>query len=243
MSSSRRALLAAYCKHYWRAGRGHGDFGMKSVIELESSHASGLNRNIEVRKAGMRDIAPILSLINGYAAKGVMLPRTEFEMSENIRDFSVVYENGALAGCGALHFYTPTSAEVRSLAVNPDLKARGIGRIIINALEQEAVDQALHAIFAFTYVPEFFRRLGFAEVERGELPLKAWKDCLRCPKFQCCDEIPMVKALVANPDSGPRRRSFGAAGPIAAVPNPAQLVHNLPLSASKQVTTKNIFNL
>jgi amino-acid N-acetyltransferase len=68
--------------------------------------------------------------------------------------------------------------------------------VIIDTLEAEAVDQKLHAIFAFTYVPEFFRKLGFAEVERGELPLKAWKDCLRCPKFQCCDEIPMVKTLV-----------------------------------------------
>ncbi len=156
-----------------------------------------------VRKAGMRDIHPILTLINAYAAKGVMLPRTEFEMSENIRDFSVVYEDGKLIGCGALHFYTPTSAEVRSLAVDPELKTRGIGRIMIESLEKEAVEQGLHAIFAFTYVPEFFRKLGFGEVERGELPLKAWKDCLRCPKFQCCDEIPMVKGLVSDPVLAP----------------------------------------
>jgi amino-acid N-acetyltransferase len=170
---------------------------MKSVIEVESvPNAAALNRNLMVRKAGMRDIHPILQLINSYAAKGIMLPRTEFEMSENIRDFTVVYDDARLVGCGALHFYTPTSAEVRSLAVNPDLKSRGIGRVIIEGLEKEALDQELHAIFAFTYVPQFFSKLGFEEVERGELPLKAWKDCLRCPKFQCCDEIPMVKALV-----------------------------------------------
>ncbi len=46
---------------------------------------------LAVRKAGMRDIPNILSLINTYAAQGIMLPRTEFEMSENIRDFSVAY--------------------------------------------------------------------------------------------------------------------------------------------------------
>ncbi len=45
-----------------------------------------------VRKAIIRDIPKILSLINSYAAKGIMLPRTEFEMSENIRDFSVAYD-------------------------------------------------------------------------------------------------------------------------------------------------------
>lgn len=182
---------------------------MKSVVEteiapdLDPSGVEALNHDLVVRKAGMRDIHAILVLINSYAAQGIMLPRTEFEMSENIRDFTVVYHDKQLAGCGALHYYTPTSAEVRSLAVSPQLKTRGIGRVVIEALEEEAVDQGLHAIFAFTYVPGFFRKLGFSEVERGELPLKAWKDCLRCPKFQCCDEIPMLKALVPDPILAP----------------------------------------
>jgi amino-acid N-acetyltransferase len=151
--------------------------------------------NLMVRKAAMRDIPRILSLINAYAAEGVMLPRTEFEMSENIRDFSVAYDGDLLAGCAALHFYTPTVAEVRSLAVLPGLKQRGTGRALVEALEQEANENDLESIFAFTYVPGFFERLGFAEVERGELPLKAWKDCLRCPKFQNCDEIAVLKRL------------------------------------------------
>lgn len=143
----------------------------------------------------MRDIPNILGLINSYAANGVMLPRTEFEMSENIRDFSVAYDGSQLIGCGALHFYTPTAAEVRSLAVLPAAKQQGIGRALVEALEVEARDNGLHAIFAFTYVPGFFAKLGFLEVERGELPLKAWKDCLRCPKFQSCDEIAVMKHL------------------------------------------------
>jgi amino-acid N-acetyltransferase len=150
---------------------------------------------LTVRKAAMRDIHPLLKLINGYASEGIMLPRTEFEMSENIRDFSVAYAGQQLVGCGALHYYTPTSGEVRSLAVEPSIKTRGIGRRVVEALEKEALENDLHALFAFTYVPDFFRRLGFQEVERGELPLKVWKDCLRCPKFQCCDEIAVVKAL------------------------------------------------
>lgn len=145
----------------------------------------------------MRDIPRLLSLINSYAAKGIMLPRTEFELSENIRDFSVAYDGDApeqrLVGCGALHFYTPVNAEVRSLAVLPEVAHQGIGRAVVEALESEARANDLESIFAFTYVPQFFSKLGFSEVERGELPLKAWKDCLRCPKFQHCDEIAVVK--------------------------------------------------
>ena len=150
---------------------------------------------IAVRKAAIRDIRPILALVNAYAADGIMLSRTEFDLSEHIRDFSVTYEDDRLLGCGALHFYTPTTAEIRSLAVNPDLKGRGVGRAIVEALEEEARLNDLESIFAFTYVPEFFGKLGFQEIERGELPLKAWKDCLRCPKFQNCDEIAVLKRL------------------------------------------------
>ena len=152
-----------------------------------------------VRKATLRDIPALLELINGYAAKGIMLPRTEFEMSENIRDFSVVYCGPQLLGCGALHFYTPVSGEVRSLAVTPHRKASGIGRLIVDALENEANHNDLQAIFAFTYVPDFFQKLGFHQVDRGLLPLKVWKDCLTCPKFECCDEIAVVKALTDDP--------------------------------------------
>ena len=164
---------------------------------------------VDVRKATMRDIPHILSLINAYAADGVMLPRTEFELSENIRDFSCAYDaDHTLLGCAALHFYTPTSAEVRSLAVLPAAKRSGIGRSLLVGLEKEAHENELESIFAFTYVPQFFRALNFSEVERGELPLKVWKDCLRCPKFQSCDEIAVLKRLRRSTSLPPERAAL-----------------------------------
>jgi amino-acid N-acetyltransferase len=151
--------------------------------------------DLVVRKAAMRDIPPILELINGYAAKGIMLPRTEFEMSEAIRDFTVIMRDDRLLGCGALHFYSPTVAEIRSLAVHEHAKTHGVGRKLVEALCVEAEMYELDAVFAFTYVVEFFNKVGFQVVERGMLPLKAWKDCLRCPKFQACDEIAVLRIL------------------------------------------------
>jgi amino-acid N-acetyltransferase len=153
------------------------------------------NKNIEVRKASMQDIPNLLDLINGYAGRGIMLPRTEFELSENMRDFMVAYDGNRLAGCGALHFYSPQIGEIRSLAVAESHKTHGIGRLIVESLVYEAKMYGLDAAFAFTYVPGFFSKVGFNEVERGELPLKAWKDCLRCPKFHSCDEIAVLRVL------------------------------------------------
>ena len=151
-----------------------------------------------LRKANMRDIPGMLSLINSYANQGIMLPRTEFELAEGIRDFIVAEGPGGVMGCGALHIYTPSAAEVRSLAVNPAQKGLGTGRALVEALEAEAASFGVTSLFAFTYVPGFFHKLGYTQVDRGLLPQKAWKDCLRCPKFQNCDEIAVHKPIAAN---------------------------------------------
>jgi amino-acid N-acetyltransferase len=167
----------------------------------------------------MQDIPALLDLINGYAARGIMLPRTEFEMSENMRDFTVAYTGNQLAGCGALHFYSPTVGEIRSLAVAVSHKTSGIGRLLVDSLVYEAKLYGLDAVFAFTYVPGFFAKVGFNEVERGELPLKAWKDCLRCPKFQACDETAVMRVL--RPHRWPQKRteSPAALNPVIGIDN------------------------
>ena len=155
----------------------------------------GARLRLTTRKAVMHDIPQILDLINGYATRGEMLPRTEFEMSEAIRDFTVILSGEKLLGCGALHFYSPVLAEIRSLAVSEQAKTLGIGRKLVGSLVREAQEYELDAAFAFTYVTQFFEKVGFHVVERGALPLKAWKDCLRCPKFQSCDEIAVLRIL------------------------------------------------
>jgi len=150
---------------------------------------------LTVRKARMNDLPAMLELINGFARQGIMLPRNEFELSESIRDFSVVELDGQVVGCAALHFYGPSYAEVRSLAVAARTQGTGAGRLLMEALEREAREFDLDILFAFTYVPGFFAKAGYREIDRGLLPLKAWKDCLRCPKFTACDEIAVVREL------------------------------------------------
>jgi len=169
--------------------------------------AEGESTPVVVRKALLTDVSEVLALINGYASLGVMLPRMEFELSESIRDFTVAFAAGRVVGCGALHFFGTRMAEVRSLAVRPEWKNRGLGARIMEALEQEAANHGLQSLFAFTYVPGFFAKRGFVEVDRRTLPSKVWKDCLRCPKLQCCDEVAMQKILAAAPAAEPGERT------------------------------------
>lgn len=170
---------------------------------------------VVARKALLTDVKPLLELINGYAAQGIMLPRTEFELSENIRDFTVAVQGAQVVGCGALHFYGPQTGEIRSLAVLPDRVNLGVGKRLCEALECEAAAHGLHSLFAFTYVPGFFGKLNFLEVERQRLPSKVWKDCLRCPKLHCCDEIAMQKVLAPLDEEAPIWGDTAAAnGPI-----------------------------
>ncbi|MBM3785798.1 MAG: N-acetyltransferase [Acidobacteria bacterium] len=148
-----------------------------------------------VRPATLRDVPSIISLINLFAAKGIMLPRTEFELAENIRDFVVIKHQDQAVACCALHIYSTTAAEIRSLAVDPGWQSHGLGRNLVGALETQARELGITSLFAFTYVESFFSKLGYRIVDRSLLPSKAWKDCLRCPKFQACDEIAMLKSL------------------------------------------------
>ena len=74
-----------------------------------------------------------------------MLPRTEFEMAENIRDFSVVLRRHCSSAAALCISISPTTAEVRSLAVRAGAKSHGVGRVIVEKLEEEARENDLEA--------------------------------------------------------------------------------------------------
>ena len=141
----------------------------------------------------MSDVKTIQTLIAEYARKGDMLPRSLSSIYENLRDY-FVYESGdgEVIGSAAIHIMWEDLAEVRSLAVREGEMGRGIGTKLVEACISEAIVLGITRIFALTYRPDFFRRLGFREVDKSELPHKIWSDCLKCPKFPDCDEVALV---------------------------------------------------
>lgn len=151
--------------------------------------------SLQVQPAAVTDAAAIHALINGYARKGEMLPRTMAEVYENLRDFSVVRDGDTLMACGALHIMWDDLAELRSLAVEEARQRQGLGQLLVWAHLQEARDLGLRTVFALTYRPGFFERLGFHQADVMTLPRKVWNECYRCPKFPTCNEIAVVLDL------------------------------------------------
>ena len=141
----------------------------------------------------MADVKGIHSLIAEYAKKGDMLPRSLADIYENLRDYFVFLGNdGELLGSAAIHIMWEDLAEVRSLAVREGKMRRGIGTQLVESCVSEAIMLGIDRVFALTYKPEFFEKLGFHVVDKAELPQKIWADCLKCSKFPDCDEVALV---------------------------------------------------
>ncbi len=148
-----------------------------------------------IEKAAIADAGEIKKLVDYYAKRERVLPRSIVDICENIRDFTVFRKNGRVLGACALHVCWNDLAEVRSLAVNPRFAKRGIGRALVQACLQEAKALGLKRAFTLTYVPEFFRKNGFRRISKEKLPHKIWGDCVHCAKFPDCDEVAMERAL------------------------------------------------
>jgi amino-acid N-acetyltransferase len=148
-----------------------------------------------LRKARMSDAPAIQALVTVFADRDEMLHRSIPEIHEHIRDYFVIEEEGEIVGCVALHVDTEQLAEIKALAVNEVCQGRGYGRDLVTACVGEGRDLGLATVFALTYVPVFFEKLGFRVVDKATLPHKVWTECIRCPKFPDCGEIAVVMDL------------------------------------------------
>jgi amino-acid N-acetyltransferase len=150
----------------------------------------------QLLRASIADAKPICDLVNTFARRGEMLPRTMAEVYQNLRDFYVVRDDsGETIACGGLHILWEDLAEIKSLAVREDMQGLGLGQRIVEACVEEARQLGLTTAFALTYRPGFFEKLGFTQADVMTLPRKVWGECYRCPKFPGCNEIAMVRPV------------------------------------------------
>ena len=150
---------------------------------------------MQVEKARIDDVPTIHHLVNFFADRGEMLHRPLSEVYENLRDFFVIRKDEEVAACVALHICWSDLAEIKSLAVREEDQDQGVGKTLAEACIEEARGLGIATIFALTYKPTFFEKLGFKRVDVQELPRKVWGECQRCPKFPNCDETALLLPL------------------------------------------------
>jgi amino-acid N-acetyltransferase len=148
-----------------------------------------------IRRARVADVPRLYEMINFYAARGDMLPKTLDQLYNGVRSFNVVEAGGEVVGCAALKITWRDLAEVISLAVHPDFQGRGLGRQLVVPLIDEAHELGIPTLFSLTLKVGFFSRLGFREVPKLHLPHKIWQDCKTCIKQDRCDETAMIRSV------------------------------------------------
>ena len=126
-----------------------------------------------VERANETDIAAMVALNNRYAPMGLTLARTEEFAYVHLADYRVIRgADGGVVGCVALDEYSPSVAEIISLAVHQRAQGLGHGKKLIAAAEDLARRRGYAELFAVSYSDDLFLSLGYERTALSEYPEK-----------------------------------------------------------------------
>ncbi|MDO5719749.1 MAG: amino-acid N-acetyltransferase [Actinomycetaceae bacterium] len=132
---------------------------------MSDSNTAADVEQITVRQALPRDVRAIADLTAPLAQQRVLVKKRLIEYFEDVQEFLVAENSdGDIVGCGALHVMWDDIAEVRTLAVSPSIRARGVGSRILRGLISRARQMELARLFCLTFEVDFFARHGFREI-------------------------------------------------------------------------------
>jgi len=151
---------------------------------------------INLRKANLEDIPAMQKLVEKEIKEGIILKRSNDEVATNIRSYILAFRGEELIGYGALHIHSPKLSEIRSLIVSENARGLGIGKKIVEYCKKEAQELKVEEILTLTYIADFFKKLGFVEIDKEKIPEhKIWQDCIKCIHFPVCNEISLIYKL------------------------------------------------
>jgi amino-acid N-acetyltransferase len=144
-------------------------------------HLVRQSAGLTVRRARVGDVDGLVALVGEWAAEGLLLARTAGEIAATLDDYVVACDvRGRVLACAAVREYSPSLAEVVSVAVARAAHGGGLGRRVVRAAEALARVRGHAAVFAHTLQPEFFEALGYDAVERALYPEKRAREHTRC---------------------------------------------------------------
>jgi len=151
---------------------------------------------VKLVKAKLSDIPQMQKLVQKEVKDGIILQRSDDEVSTNIRSYILAKDKDRVIGYGALHIHSTTLAEIRSLIVDKSYRGQNIGKSIVEFALQEAKELGLKEVLVLTYMEDFFKKLNFVEIPKETIPEhKIWADCIKCIHFPICNEISLIYKL------------------------------------------------
>jgi amino-acid N-acetyltransferase len=125
-----------------------------------------------IRQANIKDIGAILQLIEPLEHAGVLVRRGRELLEMEIGRFTVIEHDNIIIACAALYpFPDDKACELACVAVHPTHRKAGIGRILIDHLEEQAKKQGYHRLFVLTTrTAHWFVERGFSETTPDQLP-------------------------------------------------------------------------
>ncbi|ANV97499.1 hypothetical protein BBW65_01130 [Helicobacter enhydrae] len=147
-------------------------------------------------KPTLQDVPEMLELVESEVHNGTILFRSFEEIANTIDNYIVSRLDGKIIGFCALHIYSATLAEVRSLIVAQEYRKQQIGRTILEFIIQKAKEFGIAELLALSYHRDFFLALGFEVIPNEKIPIeKIQTDCMKCKRFSKCNEIALLKKL------------------------------------------------
>ena len=140
--------------------------------------ADEVTEEVTVRRARTSDVPAIKGLVDIYAGK-ILLEKNLVNIYEAVQEFWVAELDDELIGCGALHVLWADLGEVRTVAVHPKVRGRGVGHLIVERLLDVARELRLQRIFVLTFEVEFFARHGFAEIDGTPVTAEVYEEMCR----------------------------------------------------------------
>ncbi|MGP3533295.1 amino-acid N-acetyltransferase [Microbacterium sp. RD1] len=135
-----------------------------------------------VRPARTADVRAIRDLLEPLVQRRILLGKDLVVLYESVQEFVVAEdERGRLIGCGALHVIWEDIAEVRTLIVADDWLHHGVGREIVQALEDRAQRLGVQRLFCLTFEVDFFTRRGFAPIGEQVVDPDVYSQLVRSP--------------------------------------------------------------
>src|ERR1017187_2844063 len=109
-----------------------------------------ISPKITIRKARMGDVKAMHQLLNSFADKRELLPRSIAEIYENLQQFHVAESGKKIIGTCALYVTWDNLAEVKALAVEERFHGQGIGKRLLDAVTIVAKDLHIRRLFTLT---------------------------------------------------------------------------------------------